>query len=177
MAGNDLSLTNDPAAAVIDMPDVVWHALPRLRANRMDYHAALRSGFGRPMLREQLPTGPAALTVARTLVRRLCAASSMAGLADEAELVLSELVANASLHGRPPIWLTAACRKNCLHLAVADMSPEEPRIGGRATEEADGGDGGRGLLIVDALCAAWGCTPTVDGKVVWATLRSRTPAR
>jgi hypothetical protein len=30
--------------------------------------------------------------------------------------------------------------------------------------------GGRGLIIVEALAASWGCTPVRDGKLTWATL-------
>jgi anti-anti-sigma factor len=209
------SLTDEPAAVVIDMAGVdeiddlgliilptlaralaawpgaklaVTRASPRivrrLRATPMDYlltiadsegalRAATRRDVSPPMLSEQLPAGPAAVTVARLLVRRICESSPMAALADEAELVISELVTNASLHGRPPIWLTASRRRNLLHLAIRDCEQQEPRIGGRDSEFGDGRDGGRGLLVVDALCVAWGCTPTANGKVVWATMRSR----
>jgi hypothetical protein len=33
--------------------------------------------------------------------------------------------------------------------------------------------GGHGLPLVDALSAGWGTRMTLDGKVVWATLRLR----
>jgi hypothetical protein len=38
-------------------------------------------------------------------------------------------------------------------------------------------EGGRGLLVVEALSASWGYVRTVDGKVVWATVRVRPQAR
>ena len=37
--------------------------------------------------------------------------------------------------------------------------------------DAESAEGGRGLILVDALAAAWGSTPAPDGKHVWATLR------
>jgi hypothetical protein len=36
-----------------------------------------------------------------------------------------------------------------------------------------GDEGGRGLLLLDALAAGWGSTVLDDGKVVWATVRVR----
>jgi len=57
-----------------------------------------------------------------------------------------------------------------VHLAVRDYVPGLVQLVGAAgpTERS-----GRGLLIVDALSNCWGCTPTPDGKVMWATMRIR----
>ena len=33
------------------------------------------------------------------------------------------------------------------------------------------GEGGRGLLLVEAVASGWGTSDVADGKIVWATLR------
>jgi anti-sigma regulatory factor (Ser/Thr protein kinase)/anti-anti-sigma regulatory factor len=144
-----------------------------IAASDDEARAAATKDTSPSMLREHLPSGPAAVTVARALVRRICEVSPVSDLVDEAELVISELVTNAMLHGLPPLSLTVSRRPKFLYLAVRDSNPAEPRIGGGDTTWPDGRNGGRGLMVVEALALAWGCTPTADGKVVWATMRSR----
>lgn len=84
-----------------------------------------------------------------------------------AQLIVSELVTNALLHGQPPIVVRV----------VRDESDGRPVI-----EVEDCGDGvpcvqpesetaisGRGLLLVDALAEEWGTNPLAEGgKVTWA---------
>ncbi|WP_229916527.1 ATP-binding protein [Streptomyces hydrogenans] len=88
---------------------------------------------------------------------------------DTAALVVSELVTNAVLH-------TASSRIVCelrqgadaLRIAVRDEGgPAGPRIRDCGADER-----GRGLLIVDALCASWGAERTGHGtaQIVWAEL-------
>jgi hypothetical protein len=57
-----------------------------------------------------------------------------------------------------------------LHLSVRDGSPVPPV---QTRPDLGTGPGGRGLILVGALAARWGSTPTADGKVVWATLKLR----
>jgi len=59
-----------------------------------------------------------------------------------------------------------------LHVAVQDGASGFPRTH-RATSAgwpAPAQARGRGLLVVHAICLAWGAMPTRGGKVVWATL-------
>jgi hypothetical protein len=56
-----------------------------------------------------------------------------------------------------------------VHICVRDGSVREPRLVA-ATGDGDGA-GGRGLMLVEAFVNAWGCTPTRDGKVTWATVK------
>jgi anti-sigma regulatory factor (Ser/Thr protein kinase) len=128
--------------------------------------AALRA---RPMpsrLVELLMPGPAAGAAARELVDRACAGWGLDEIADVAALVATELVANAVRHARTEFSLTLTLRRRYLHLSTHDFSPDLPE-----RMVADEAGGGRGLLIIEALTAAWGYVPTTDGKVVWATLR------
>ena len=52
-----------------------------------------------------------------------------------------------------------------MRVAVADNSPRTPvkptSIGWQAT-------GGRGILLVEAMSAAWGTLPVSGGKQVWS---------
>jgi hypothetical protein len=96
---------------------------------------------------------------------------------DSAALVISELVTNAIVH-------TASSRVVCeLHdhddmvrIAVRDegCAPGEPRPSPQRPDE----EHGRGLLLVDALCRAWGAQEHGLGLLVWAELaRQAGPAR
>jgi len=93
-------------------------------------------------------------------------------LASDAEIVVSELITNASdastlLPERPPVSLRLLLTGKSLVIEVWDHSPLdlEPR-------EADADDEcGRGLTVVAALSDRWGWERTGhDRKVVWAEL-------
>jgi anti-sigma regulatory factor (Ser/Thr protein kinase) len=93
-------------------------------------------------------------------------------LADDAELVVSELITNAlkasqSLQEIRPIALCLRSDYKRLIIEVWDHSPGEPR-----PTPTDGKDeGGRGLLVVEALSTRWGYQRTgCSAKVVWAEL-------
>jgi hypothetical protein len=89
---------------------------------------------------------------------------------DTAALVVSELVTNAIVH-------TASTHIVCeLHdgddlvrIAVRDegCAPGQPHPAGRPRPEDEHG---RGLLLVDALCHAWGADEHGPGLLVWAEL-------
>ncbi|MEU2928191.1 SpoIIE family protein phosphatase [Streptomyces sp. NPDC007251] len=86
---------------------------------------------------------------------------------DAALLVVSELVTNALVHTGGQVRLDLSLVNHRLRLAVADSSPRSPvkptSIGWEAT-------GGRGILLVEAVSAAWGTVPVSGGKQVWADL-------
>ncbi|MFG3288465.1 SpoIIE family protein phosphatase [Streptomyces sp. NPDC048179] len=86
---------------------------------------------------------------------------------DTALLVISELVTNALIHTDGPVRLDLTLLDHRLRIAVADASPRSPvkppNIGWEAT-------GGRGILLVEAMSAAWGTVPASGGKQVWADL-------
>lgn len=91
-------------------------------------------------------------------------------LAHTAELLLSELATNAvnakTLPGRE-IQVAFQLSDTELRLEVADASEELPELRyGCAADE-----GGRGLVLVEALAGAWGVKERDGvGKVVWAVL-------
>ncbi len=79
------------------------------------------------------------------------------------ELVVSELVTNALRYGEPPIHLRLIYNGNLL-CEVSDASGTAPHM--RRARTFD--EGGRGLLLVAQLTAAWGTRQTTQGKTIWA---------
>ncbi len=111
---------------------------------------------------------PQAVSQARRFTRRTLRAWGVPPDAiDTALLVVSELVTNALVHtdGRVRLDLTRIDHR--LRVAVADSSPRTPvkptSIGWEAT-------GGRGILLVEAMSAAWGTVPVSGGKQVWSEI-------
>lgn len=87
-------------------------------------------------------------------------------LLDTAQLLTTELVANAVIHARSAVSVTARLAPDRLRVEVADTG-----AGALAMREAGPDDtGGRGLLLIEALAAAWGTSADGDGKLVWFEL-------
>lgn len=104
--------------------------------------------------------------------------------ADDAVLILSELVSNALKHARPladgirVAWWTID--DHMLRIAVADGGGTGELTGETETVDLDDvaefAVGGRGLGIVGALADGWGVEPTMADdpyapKTVWAEIR------
>ncbi|WP_030382171.1 MULTISPECIES: ATP-binding protein [unclassified Streptomyces] len=92
------------------------------------------------------------------------------GTHDTVVLVVAELAANAVLHGRVPgrdfaLSLFHDESRGVLRIEVADTHPALPARKAPAPDE----DGGRGLLLVEAVAVTWGvCDRPGPGKTVWA---------
>ncbi|QTE31224.1 SpoIIE family protein phosphatase [Pengzhenrongella sicca] len=113
-----------------------------------------------------LPGEPVSIGRARHAVLRTCRAWQLDEVAS-AELVVSELVANAVLHGWGQISLGLFDTGDGLRIEVEDSNPAPPVT----TDGHAGRIGGYGMQIVERL-ADWGWRPTRRGKLVWARLRS-----
>ncbi len=85
-------------------------------------------------------------------------------------LVVGELLENAYRHAGGPHQLRIGYQVSpCeVTVAVADRGTGEPLL--RVPHRG----GGRGLLLVDAVCAAWGVSRHDDGKLVWGRLDCET---
>ncbi|MEU5362508.1 SpoIIE family protein phosphatase [Streptomyces sp. NPDC005925] len=131
-----------------------------------------------------LPGGSLAPGSARALVRATLAdwaddgqagplTAPLSGrLADDAGLIVSELVTNAVVHAGTDVDVTLRLEPDngTLLLEVGDHHPSRaPRDG--LTETPDGpSEYGRGLRLVAALAESWGVTFRPDIKTVWARL-------
>jgi anti-anti-sigma regulatory factor/anti-sigma regulatory factor (Ser/Thr protein kinase) len=122
------------------------------------------------MFRLRLMPTPTALAAARQLVGDACTGWHVEQVRADAELAITELVANVVRHARSPMEVGTTYRDNFLHLSVRDGNVRKPI---RTLADPETGEGGRGLILLDAITSAWGCTPLPDGKVVWAALRIR----
>ncbi|HEY5554150.1 MAG TPA: ATP-binding SpoIIE family protein phosphatase, partial [Cellulomonas sp.] len=115
--------------------------------------------------RWRLASEPAAAGRARHAVVRTCQAWDLSCGAS-AELVVSELVANAVLHGWGHVLLRLDDTDDGLRIEVEDANPVPPVT----TDGHHGRVGGFGMQIVERL-ADWGWRPAGTGKVVWAKIR------
>jgi Histidine kinase-like ATPase domain len=127
-----------------------------------------------------LSRGPQSARAARRLTTSTLREWGLSSLAEDAETIVGEFVANAVTHaaaaggwpaGRKPaaenLGLRLLRRTGeviCAVLDPSDVAPVLKTPGG--AEEA-----GRGLQMVDALSDVWGWSPvTGRGKAVWAIL-------
>ncbi|MFC6079975.1 prolyl aminopeptidase [Sphaerisporangium aureirubrum] len=125
---------------------------------------------GHPSRRHaDFPPHPASAAEARHHVRATLTAWHLQALIDTTELIVSELVTNAirAADGSPhPVRLGLALQPPHLLIEVSDPDPTPPAPRTPALTD----EGGRGLLLVAALAAAWGHHATTTGKTIWCTL-------
>jgi len=128
-----------------------------------------------------LPTAPG---LARGHVRAALAEWGLSPFADTAELIASEMTANA-VNASVPVLATGTVLviRLCLvthgHVLTVECWDQAP--GMPVLQEAPGfAETGRGLAIIDSLTGgAWGCRPAIGqaGKCVWAEISLRDPPR
>lgn len=129
-----------------------------------------------PIFRAELPASLLAPRQARATVRHALNAWGLDALSNDAELIASELVANAAEHADgTPIGLTIhqhaerGGRRGIL-CQIADAAPAWPPPGpGQPDRER-----GRGLQIVAALSDGHGIVTSPHGKTAWFTLTAQT---
>lgn len=114
---------------------------------------------------------------ARRHVRDALARWGLSHVADDAELIASELVTNAitasaALPFRAAVGLLVAAQPGRVFVMVWDASHKRPVLPGQSDDAVTG----RGLAIVAAMSASWGWVPDARGKVVWAVVDLEDPA-
>ena len=109
-----------------------------------------------------------AVAMARLYVRDILPSLGGEGCVDNAQLAVSELVTNATLHARTPMTIDVARAGNGrIRISVRDGSTmvPQPRSYSRTATT------GRGLRLIEAVCTAWGVDGLGEGegvgKVVW----------
>ncbi len=142
-------------------------------ATTTDLASALRRAEEPPPRRYRrlsLPNSLLASLLAREAVRDVCEEWRLPAVADDASLVVSELVENAVRHAASESVLRIELRAAVLSLAVHDDDPEPPAH----TATRPDVPGHRGLKLIDRMCPAWGSVPSPSGgKIVWAVLALR----
>ena len=133
-----------------------------------DGGAFRRRGIGRSYL--EVAAVSSAVPHARRCTRHTLATWQLDQIANDIELVVSELVTNAiratvEMQLAAHVVLYLAADPGRLTLLVWDACPEPPV----SQPHEDDAAGGRGLEIVEALSDRWGSwTPVQGGKIVWA---------
>lgn len=112
----------------------------------------------------ELADEPDAVPTARRYLRARLQGTPVEHRSRDAELILTELVTNATLHGTPPVTVGVEVRDDRVRLEVADCSPGAP------VRPLHGPDAmtGRGLLLVESFSDSWGVDRSAGGKKVWA---------
>ncbi|MEU0603442.1 ATP-binding protein [Streptomyces sp. NPDC006393] len=102
----------------------------------------------------------------RRLVRSHLTAWDLAELADAVELATTELVANVVRHVPDRRCTLLVLRQTAgVRVEVSDGSPQQPVTPADLPPDAEGG---RGLLLLDAVVDKWGVAPHgTGGKTVW----------
>ncbi|MBP0458615.1 ATP-binding protein [Streptomyces montanisoli] len=94
-----------------------------------------------------------------------------------AALLVGELTANAAVHGRVRgrrARLDVLLGPAELRIEVSDCRGDRLPVRSPDPCGAEGGESGRGLLLVEALADDWGVRPyPPSGKTVWAVCRRR----
>lgn len=113
---------------------------------------------------------------ARLHARQVLWEWGLSGIAENAELIVSELTTNAMLisrrEGRPFIQLTLTLNEGDLAILVRDFCPGTPQPGNAGADD----ENGRGLFLVQSMSDRSGWYPADDGtpgKVVWAVVRPK----
>jgi anti-sigma regulatory factor (Ser/Thr protein kinase) len=118
-----------------------------------------------PALELEIPARPSEVGQARRAIRRELVRFGLdRDHADIAQVVVSELVMNAVMHGGEPIILRVTVDRDVTVVEVFDTGdPFDP--------PPSDGEHGRGLGVVRGLSLDWGLVPASGGgKTVWSTL-------
>jgi anti-sigma regulatory factor (Ser/Thr protein kinase) len=114
---------------------------------------------------------PGAVPCARLHARQVAWEWGLAGLGNDAELLVSELLTNAVAAARAmepifPVQLWLLSDATQIAIVVWDANPQPP-VRMQFDDEAESG---RGLLLVEAISQRWGwhAPRNMTGKVVWA---------
>ncbi len=132
---------------------------------------------GSPLVsRLELGALPSAVPCARLRTRVILKEWCIGHMADDAEIVVSELTTNAlkaswSVNDSTPIVLHLLASHYCLTIQVWDSVPAAPDPRPHTIDA----ETGRGLEIVSLLSDRWGFYhPDTGGKIVWAALEIST---
>ena len=115
-----------------------------------------------------LPPEAGSCALARRAVRAFCRTHRLNHLADDAELLTSELVGNAVTHAHANVGVTAQCTDASVMVRVTDN--DGPVVIPRPSRPGDLAESGRGLYVVAELAGDWGTSHQGEGKSVWFRL-------
>ncbi|MCN9241883.1 ATP-binding protein [Streptomyces sp. RY43-2] len=136
------------------------------QTGREDWLRPVASATGAPAYTGVIQRDEQAAEDARAMVALALAVWHLEQLAEDATLVVSELMSNAVRHGRGAVVRVTVTRTTSsrVRIAVTDRSRTLPQL-----QESDLlAEGGRGLRLVNALSSDWGVIRYGWGKRVWS---------
>lgn len=107
-------------------------------------------------------------SAARRIIELAISETPLVSIVDEALLLVTELVTNAIVHAGTDIELHVETTGETIRVEVVDQSPGVMAVS--QTGPSDTREGGRGLLLLDALADEWGTRHFGWGKSVWFAL-------
>jgi anti-sigma regulatory factor (Ser/Thr protein kinase) len=152
-----------------------WPSAGQLSAEGLP--ESLLPGLRPPTVRRAWLDADQGAAQAREFTRHVVQSWGLAALAEDATLIVSELVTNALRHGvdgaaeamPAGVELMLCRRAGLMACAVIDPGADVPLL----LPPDHAAETGRGLHVVEALSAAWGWARLGShGKAVWATLRA-----
>ena len=122
----------------------------------------------------ELAALPTAVPCLRLHARAVALEWGLPSLAEDVELIVSELVTNATraaglshdggLTAVVRLWLVSDL--HCALIRVWDPDTQMPARRDAGPDE----ESGRGLMLVEHLCSQWGAYRKAGGKVVWVVI-------
>lgn len=91
-----------------------------------------------------------------------------AEVADDAELLVTELVTNSIIHARTPVLLEITDRDGIIEFAVTDQSTRQVQLRMPSADAVTG----RGIHLLDQIASDWEVLPRPGGKTVRFRLRT-----
>ncbi|GAA2271484.1 ATPase [Streptomyces ruber] len=124
-----------------------------------------------------IPHDPRAAGICRRTLRDILTTHHLPTLIEPAELLASELIANALLHTTGPAALKLRQSGASFRLGAWDTDPTPPTT----SEARPHAESGRGLHLIDACSDDWGWFQInphgtgTGGKYVWCEIGTRKP--
>ena len=111
----------------------------------------------------ELPPSAASAARARRFVAAALAALPDRRAVEVAELLTSEVVTNAVVHGGSAVRVEVETVDGRTRISVCDNDPGQPEVRSPSLDD----ESGRGMRLVDSLARRWGVQPAGSGKCVW----------
>jgi pimeloyl-ACP methyl ester carboxylesterase/anti-sigma regulatory factor (Ser/Thr protein kinase) len=164
-------IPNAAHSPAVEAPETTTSMLAAFMLRPGDHQCVRPQGCGYAhgmRLLTPLPSDTVAIRRARKVVSDQLWAWGLRRIADDAELVTSELVTNAIAHGGSLLELRLSALPGRVRVGVLDTNTADlPVHGGDRGLQS----GGRGLILVQAVADDWGVDVADDHKEVWAELR------
>ena len=127
----------------------------------------------RPAVEGVWPAQPESVPATRRFVRDYLRELGRSDLADDAELVVTELVSNVVLHVGGSVRVAACADDDDLVLEVSDESHVAPQVRSFSATSSTG----RGMRLIHSLSVEHGIRLADGGKTIWVRLTTATAGR